>query len=95
MERAAWTNERLDDLAEAIRTGFARNDEDHREMRAEISALGNSLRGEMASLGAGLRAEMAELRGEVSGLRRMILTVGGGIIVALIGAIGAILGAGA
>ena len=36
MERTAWTNERLDDLAESVRSGFARNDADHREMRAEM-----------------------------------------------------------
>ena len=66
MERAAWTDERLDDLAEAIRAGFERNDADHREIRADIN-----------------------------GLRRVIMTFGGGIIVGLIGVIAAVLARGA
>jgi hypothetical protein len=36
MERAAWTNERLDDLADAMRTGFARVDQDIRDLRGEM-----------------------------------------------------------
>ena len=51
MERAAWTEERLDDLADAVRAGFARNDEEHREMRRE-----------MREGFAGVRAELDSLR---------------------------------
>ncbi|MGH2923426.1 MAG: hypothetical protein ACRDKH_05290 [Solirubrobacterales bacterium] len=51
MERAVWTNERLDDLAEAMRSGFARNDAEHREMRRE-----------MRDGFAGVRAELDSLR---------------------------------
>ena len=50
MERAAWTNERLDDLAEgmrsgftrieaAMRGGFARVDQDIREVRGSVERL--------------------------------------------------------
>ena len=50
MERAAWTDERLDDLAEAMRSGFARNDAEHREMRAEMREGFASLRSEIDAL---------------------------------------------
>jgi hypothetical protein len=39
VERAAWTDERLDDLANRMDTGFARVDADIRELRAEIGSL--------------------------------------------------------
>jgi hypothetical protein len=66
MERAAWTDERLDDLARRVDAGFARVDADLRELRHE-------------------------LRSEIGGLRLALLRVGGGIIVALVGVIGAVL----
>lgn len=65
MEGTTWTNDRLDDLAEAMRTGFARVDQDIRELRADIN-----------------------------GLKRAIMGVGGGIIVTLIGVIGAMFASG-
>jgi argininosuccinate lyase len=36
MERAAWTDERLDDLADAMRNGFSRVDQDIRDLRVEV-----------------------------------------------------------
>jgi hypothetical protein len=39
MERAAWTDERLDDLAESIRIGFGRLDQDNRDLRRELVEL--------------------------------------------------------
>jgi hypothetical protein len=39
MERTVWTDERLDDLALAMREGFARVDRDLTEMRTEIRDL--------------------------------------------------------
>ena len=39
MERTVWTDERLDDLALAMREGFARVDRDLAEMRTEIRDL--------------------------------------------------------
>lgn len=88
MERAAWTDERLDDLADAMRSGFARVDGDIRDLRAETREGFASVRTEVAALEAGLRAAINELR-------RVMLGVGGGIILALIGVIAAILARGA
>ena len=39
VERAVWTDERLDDLARRIDAGFGRVDADIRELRQELSAL--------------------------------------------------------
>jgi len=46
MERAAWTDERLDDLAESMRDGFARLDRDIRDLRAEMRTEFASMRAE-------------------------------------------------
>jgi len=77
MERAAWTDERLDDLADSIRNGFARLDQDMRDIRGEVSSL------------------RAEVQQEFSSLRAVLFSFGGGIILALIGVIAAILARGA
>jgi hypothetical protein len=37
VERRAWTDERLDDLADAMRTGFDRVDGDIRELRQTMT----------------------------------------------------------
>ncbi len=50
MERAAWTDERLDDLARATRGGFGRVDRDMRELRSEMEGL----RQTVLRVGAGL-----------------------------------------
>jgi hypothetical protein len=39
MERVAWTDERLEDLANRMDAGFARVDADIRDLRAEIGGL--------------------------------------------------------
>lgn len=39
MERVAWTDERLDDLARRMDAGFARVDADIRGLRAEMQAV--------------------------------------------------------
>jgi hypothetical protein len=66
MERMAWTDERLDDLARGMDAGFARIDADIRELRAEF-------------------------RSEMSALRLALLRIGGGIMIGLVGVIGAVL----
>jgi hypothetical protein len=66
MERAAWTDERLDDLAEAMRSGFERVDRDIRDLRMEMVAMRTDLTGQIEALrqtmlriGAGLLGGMA------------------------------------
>jgi hypothetical protein len=50
MERAAWTDQRLDDLARRMDAGFQRVDADIRELRGEVVALRGELRGEIDAL---------------------------------------------
>jgi argininosuccinate lyase len=66
MERAAWTDERLDDLAESMRSGFARVDQDVRDLRvemrdgfAEIRGEIDALRQTMIRIGGGMIAGMS------------------------------------
>ena len=103
VERATWTDERLDDLAEAIRTGFNRVDQGVRDLRQEMHSGDENLRTEMRDGFASLRTEMhdggnklrAEMHAGFAGLHRAMFTFGSGIILALIGVIAAILARGA
>jgi hypothetical protein len=80
VERAAWTDERLDDLSRRMDAGLQRIDADIRELRA-------GLRDEVGVL----RAEMG---GQIDALRITLLRVGGGVIVGLVGVIAAVILAG-
>jgi hypothetical protein len=50
MERAAWTDKRLDDLAEAMRSGFERVDRDIRDLGMEMVAMRTDLTGQIEAL---------------------------------------------
>lgn len=50
MQRVAWTDERLDDLANRMDAGFARIDADIRELRAELRTEIGALRTEIGNL---------------------------------------------
>ena len=50
MERTAWTDGRLDDLASRMDAGFARVDADIRELRAELRMEIGGLRMEIGGL---------------------------------------------
>ena len=88
MERAAWTDERLDDLAEAMRTGFARVDKDIRDLREEI-------RGTRAELREEIRGTRAELTAQIDALRQTMIRLGGGMLLGFISVLAAILARGA
>lgn len=66
MDRATWTDERLDDLANRMDAGFARVDRDIRELRSEVRGEIGGLRGEIDALrltlirtGGGIMAGLA------------------------------------
>lgn len=50
MERTAWTDERLDDLARSMDAGFARVDADIRDLRIEVRDGLGSVRAEIDAL---------------------------------------------
>jgi 3-dehydroquinate synthetase len=83
VERAAWTSERLDDLAEGMRTGFARVDQSFARVDQSFARVDQDVRD--------LRTEMRE---EFRALHSLLYRTGGGIIVTLIGVIAAILARG-
>jgi hypothetical protein len=87
VERETWTDQRLDDLAESMRTGFGRVDQDMRDLRGAVGSLGTQLRGEMSEM-------RSDLGGQIEALRLTMLRVGGALMVALVGVIAAILASG-
>jgi hypothetical protein len=50
--RAAWTDERLDDLAARVEMGFDRVDTDVRELRSEVNTRFDSMQRQMAGIGS-------------------------------------------
>jgi hypothetical protein len=54
MERAAWTDERLDDLADRVERGFDRVDRDIRDLRVDMTAQIEALRQTMIRIGGGM-----------------------------------------
>jgi hypothetical protein len=50
VERTAWTDERLDDLARRMDAGFERVDSDIRELRAEVCGMRTELGGQIDAL---------------------------------------------
>jgi hypothetical protein len=54
MQRATWTDERLDDLAESMRRGFDRVDRDIRELRVDMTSQMEALRQTMIRIGGGM-----------------------------------------
>lgn len=54
MERAVWTDERLNDLAGRVDAGFERIDTDIRDLRQEISGMRHTL----LQVGGGMIATM-------------------------------------
>ena len=59
MERAAWTDERLDDLARRVDAGFERVDRDIRDLRVELSGQIEGLRQTILRVGGGMLGGMA------------------------------------
>ena len=104
----AWTDERLDDLANRMDAGFARIGGEIRELRLEIGvlrtetrtesrSLRTELKGDIAELRTELKGDIAELRAEVKGdieaLRAVMVRFGIAIVVCLVGMIATMGGA--
>jgi hypothetical protein len=73
MERAAWIDQRLDDLSGRMDGGFERVDRDLRDLRAEMN-----------SGFSDVRREIADLRGTMN-------RFGGGLLIAQLGMIAALI----
>jgi hypothetical protein len=75
--RATWTDERLDDLSRWVDGGFNRIDDELRQQRTEMYARFDGVE--------------ARLGGRIDGLRRTMIQVGGGTIVAVLATLASIL----
>ena len=56
--RKAWTDDRLDDLRDEMRGGFARVDADIREIRGELGSLHRTVVIGFATIGGGVLASV-------------------------------------
>ncbi len=63
--RTTWTDERLDDLSQSVRSGFVRNSEEHREMRQDLREGFNRVDTRIDALQRTLVAGMLGLAGTV------------------------------
>jgi hypothetical protein len=76
----AWTDERLDDLANRMDAGFARTHGEIRELRIAIGVLGTETREESASLRTDLNGGIRDLRTDLNGgIRDLRTDLNGGI----------------
>jgi hypothetical protein len=82
VERARWTDERLDDRMSALDTSFERVFDEMRAERGRMSAEVESLRTEM-------RAGFAEVRTDISTLQRQVTQICAGFAIALLGVVAA------
>lgn len=72
MQRATWTDERLDGFAASMDAGFERARQDTRDLRTEVGKSLGSVRGEIGTVRGEMgtmRAEMEAMRGEIGALR--------------------------
>ena len=99
MERARWTDDRLDKQMALIDAKFDRGLDEMRALREEMRVGFASLRGELGIVRGelvtvrgditGMRGDISELRGDVMALQRQMTQIFAGFAIALLGAIGA------
>ena len=90
MESSAWTNERLDDLSRGVDRGFAQVDSRFAQVDSRFAQV--DLR--FAQVDQDIRDLRKEMRDGFQAINGLLFRIGGSIIVALIGVIGAILATG-
>jgi len=85
MERAGWTDERLDGQMAVIDARFDHAFEEMRATRDEMRVGFAGLRGEIA----GLRSDVAEVRGSLSAFQRQVTHILAGFAITLLGVVAA------
>ena len=99
MERARWTDDRLDGQMAVIDARFEHAFEELRAMREEMRAEFAAVRGEIGGLRdefaglrgefAGLRGDVADVRGDLSAFQRQVTHILAGFAIALLGVMAA------
>ncbi len=82
--RESWTDERLDDLNDRVAEMGRRMDDGFNRVHEEIRALRTETKAEIGELRKETKAEFGALRGEIGALHRLILQVGGGMVVTML-----------
>jgi hypothetical protein len=78
-QRPVWTDERLDDLSQSVREGFARNDVEHLALREEVRAMAFEIRSEV-------REGFTEQNRQLNALQRTMIAGLASLAIAIIGA---------
>jgi hypothetical protein len=89
MERTAWTDQRLDDLATRMDAGFERVDRDIRDLRAEMRRGFDAVNGRVDGVNGRFDAMEARFDARFDSLQTTMMRLGGAIIVCLLGVIAA------
>jgi hypothetical protein len=85
MERARWTDERLDVRMAVIDERFERGFEEMRAMHEEMHAGFVALRGEIVEM----RGDISEVRGSLLALQQTVTQIVAGFAIALLGVVAA------
>lgn len=89
--RTSWTDERLDDLNQSIRDGFARNDRDHRGFFEEMRAMRDQSARQFDEITRRMDAINYRLDERIDGLQRSMVIgmfgISGTIFAAVIAAL--------
>jgi hypothetical protein len=93
MERVKWTDDLIDERMAAIDDKFDRQLEELRALRSEMRSGFSELRAEMRTGFTEMRAEMAAIRSDLWNFQRQALTIVAGLLIALVGLLGAFVAA--
>jgi hypothetical protein len=93
--REAWTDDRLDDLANRMDRGFDRVDKDVRELRAETKSEFALLRGEMCERFDKVDARFERVNDRLDSIQRTIAFGAVAMSAAFLAGFGALVAAGA
>ncbi|TMK63075.1 MAG: hypothetical protein E6G07_02035 [Actinobacteria bacterium] len=91
MERSAWTDERLNDLAATLDTSVKLVHDEIRALREDTRQELRGLREEVREDFRDLRQDIRDLRADFSAWQRQIAQIGWALAAALIGAVVAII----
>jgi hypothetical protein len=90
MERAKWTDDRIDERMAAIDEKFDRQLAELRALREEMRSGFSQLRAEMGTLRQRVDAGFSEQHHEMLAFHRQMLFIIAGFVVALIGLLGVV-----
>jgi len=85
-ERPLWTDERLDDLSQAIRDGFSRSDTAHLAVREDIREMRSEFRSDLGQFKAETHEGFASVDRRIDALQRTLIIGMAGLIASIVAA---------